>query len=120
MIHAARGWHGLLATRRALEIKPTTTLLCSGIMKFSRLQIVLGLALSGLMATGAVHAQSALDTILKNKKIAIGVPPDFPPYGSMDRDFKMHGLDIDMANYIGAKLGVEVDLIPVTSANRIP
>ncbi|EJL78413.1 periplasmic component of amino acid ABC-type transporter/signal transduction system [Variovorax sp. CF313] len=89
-------------------------------MKFSRLQIVLGLALSGLMATGAVHAQSALDTILKNKKIAIGVPPDFPPYGSMDRDFKMHGLDIDMANYIGAKLGVEVDLIPVTSANRIP
>lgn len=89
-------------------------------MKFGRLQFVLGLALGALMATGVVHAQSALDTILKNKKIAIAVPPDFPPYGSMDRDFKMHGLDIDMANYIGAKLGVEVDLIPVTSANRIP
>jgi polar amino acid transport system substrate-binding protein len=25
-----------------------------------------------------------------------------------------------MANYIGAKLGVKVELVPVTSANRIP
>jgi ABC-type amino acid transport substrate-binding protein len=25
-----------------------------------------------------------------------------------------------MANYIGAKLGVAVELVPVTSANRIP
>lgn len=89
-------------------------------MKFCKLHVVLGLTLIGFVATSAVHAQSALDTILKNKKIVIAVPPDFPPYGSMGRDFKMQGLDIDMATYIATKLGVEVDLIPVTSANRIP
>ncbi|MES2942776.1 MAG: transporter substrate-binding domain-containing protein [Pseudomonadota bacterium] len=66
------------------------------------------------------QAQTLLDTILKNKKITIGVPPDFAPYGSMGSDFKIQGLDVDVANYIGAKLGVTVDLIPVSSGNRIP
>jgi polar amino acid transport system substrate-binding protein len=66
------------------------------------------------------QAQTMLDTILKNKKITIAVPPDFAPYGSMGPDFKIQGLDVDMANYIGAKLGVTVDLIPVSSGNRIP
>ena len=33
---------------------------------------------------------------------------------------KPQGLDIDMAQLIAAKLGVKVELVPVTSANRIP
>ena len=89
-------------------------------MKLYRRHLALGLAIAAGLATTGVHAQSALDSILKNKRIVIAVPPDFPPYGSMGPDFKMQGLDVDMANYIGAKLGVAVDLIPVTSANRLP
>jgi polar amino acid transport system substrate-binding protein len=72
------------------------------------------LAVCSLMLSSGAQAQNALDTILKNKKITIAVPPDFPPYGSMGADFKIQGLDADMAHYIGAKLGVTVDLIPVT------
>jgi polar amino acid transport system substrate-binding protein len=33
---------------------------------------------------------------------------------------KPQGLDVDMATYIGAKLGVKTELVVVTSANRIP
>ena len=33
---------------------------------------------------------------------------------------KPQGLDVDMANLIAAKLGVKIELVPVTSANRIP
>src|SRR5258706_16345315 len=73
-----------------------------------------------LFAAGFVHAQSALDDILKSKSIAIAIPTDFPPYGFVGTDLKPQGLDIDMANYIGTKLGVKVELIPVTSGNRIP
>lgn len=73
-----------------------------------------------LGAGGAVHAQSALDDILKSRQIKIAIPTDFPPYGSVGTDLKPQGLDIDIANYIGAKLGVQVELLPVTSANRIP
>ena len=40
--------------------------------------------------------------------------------GRVSTDLKPQGLDIDAANYIGAKMGVKVELVPVTSANRIP
>ena len=76
------------------------------------------LAATGLAATlmaPAVHAQNALDNILKAKEIKIAIPTDYPPYG-----FVGTGLDVEMANYIATKLGVKVELIPVTSANRIP
>ncbi|MGE4240751.1 MAG: transporter substrate-binding domain-containing protein [Ramlibacter sp.] len=69
---------------------------------------------------GGAHAQAALDNVMKAKKIVIAIPTDFPPYGFVGVDLKPQGLDIDMANYIGAKLGVPVELVPVTSANRIP
>lgn len=68
----------------------------------------------------AVHAQSALDNILKAKEIKIAIPTDYPPYGFVGTDLKPQGLDVEMAQYIAAKLGVKVELIPVTSANRIP
>ena len=68
----------------------------------------------------AAQAQSALDDVMSRKQINIAIPTDFPPYGFVGTDLKPQGLDIDMANYIGAKLGVKVELVAVTSANRIP
>jgi polar amino acid transport system substrate-binding protein len=79
----------------------------------------LGLLIAAACAAGA-HAQTALDDVLKAREIKIGVPTDFPPYGFVGTDLKPQGLDVDMANYIGAKLGVKVELVPVASANRIP
>ena len=67
----------------------------------------------------AVNAQNVLDDVMKNKKITIAIPTDFPPYGFVGTDFKPQGLDIDTANYIAGKLGVAVELTPVTSTNRI-
>jgi polar amino acid transport system substrate-binding protein len=72
------------------------------------------------LVTGAAQAQTALDDILKAKEIKIAVPTDFPPYGFVGTDLKPQGLDVEMANYIAAKLGVKVELLPVTTANRIP
>jgi polar amino acid transport system substrate-binding protein len=72
-----------------------------------------------VLPTSAI-AQSALDDVMKAKKITIGIPTDFPPYGYVGTDLKPQGLDIDMANYIAQKMGVTVELVPVTSANRIP
>jgi len=80
------------------------------------MSVIAGLSLCALTA----QAQNALDEVMKNKKITIGVLTDFPPYGFVGADLKSQGLDIDMANYIGAKMGVAVELVPTTSANRIP
>jgi polar amino acid transport system substrate-binding protein len=75
---------------------------------------------TGLLVAFGAQAQSALDDVMKAKKITIAIPTDFPPYGFVGTDLKPQGLDIDMANYIAAKLGVAIELAPVSSANRIP
>jgi polar amino acid transport system substrate-binding protein len=77
------------------------------------------LALIALFSTGLANAQSAMDSIQKSRLIKIAIPTDFPPYGFVGTDLQPQGLDIDMANYIGAKMGVKVELVTVTSANRI-
>ncbi|MDG0857110.1 transporter substrate-binding domain-containing protein [Roseateles puraquae] len=84
---------------------------------FSRRLLVAGLS---LLALGAAQAQTALDTIIKSKTIKIAIPTDYPPYGFVGPDMKPQGLDVAMAELIAAKLGVKAELVPVTSANRIP
>lgn len=74
---------------------------------------------SALTLNAPAQAQTVLDEVLKARKITIAIPTDFPPYGFVGTDLKPQGLDIDMANYIAAKLGVAIELVPVTSANRI-
>jgi polar amino acid transport system substrate-binding protein len=89
-------------------------------MKISKrlmLTVTASLFLGGLL--GNAQAQSALDNIQKTKLIKIAIPTDFPPYGCVGIDLKPQGLDIDMANYIAAKMGVGIELLPVSSANRI-
>ena len=87
--------------------------------RFSRLILGLMVFAVGLTLSGVVSAQTALETIQKNRLIKIAIPVDFPPYGFVGTDLQPQGLDIDMANYIGAKLGVKVELVTVSSANRI-
>ena len=71
-------------------------------------------------AAAPAFAQTALDEVMAKKTITIAIPTDFPPYGFVGTDLKPQGLDVDMANYIAARLGVKAELVPVTSANRIP
>jgi polar amino acid transport system substrate-binding protein len=78
------------------------------------------LAAATVFAATTTHAQTALDEVMAKKTITIAIPTDFPPYGFVGTDLKPQGLDIDMANYIAGKLGVAAELVPVTSANRIP
>jgi polar amino acid transport system substrate-binding protein len=85
-----------------------------------RLALTILAALPLLAAAGAAQAQSALDSITKSKTIKIAVPTDYPPYGFVDTSMKPQGYDIEMAELIAAKLGVKLQLVPVSSANRIP
>lgn len=82
------------------------------------LSTVLGLALATV--AGFAQAQTALADIQKNKLIKVAVPTDYPPYGFVGVDMAPQGLDIDMARLIADKLGVKLELVPVSSPNRIP
>lgn len=85
-----------------------------------RLLLCASLVTALLSVTGAAHAQSALEQIQKSRVVKIAIPTDFPPYGFVGIDLQPQGLDVDMAQYIGSKLGAKVELVVVTSANRIP
>jgi polar amino acid transport system substrate-binding protein len=76
-------------------------------------------AACAVAAAAPAFAQSALDDVLAKKLLTVAIPTDSAPYGYVGTDLQPQGLDIDMANLIGAKLGVKVELVPVTSANRI-
>jgi len=88
-------------------------------MKFTKRALFVAAAAAMMSLVGTAWAQTAMDNIQKTKLIKIAIPTDFPPYGFVGIDLKPQGLDVDMANYIGAKMGVKVELVVVTSANRI-
>ena len=89
-------------------------------MKFCKYPLSFALAVLASTAAFSVQAQTALSDIMKVKEIRIAIPTDYPPYGFVGVDLVPQGLDIEMAKLIGARLGVKVELLPVSSANRIP
>ncbi len=79
---------------------------------------ILGLALA--LGVSSAYADGTLDVIAAHKKLSVAVPQDFAPFGSVGATLEPEGYDIDVANLIGKSLGVPVELVPVTSANRVP
>ncbi|GAB2884589.1 transporter substrate-binding domain-containing protein [Uliginosibacterium flavum] len=61
-----------------------------------------------------------LDNIKKAGSLRVAVPQDFPPFGTVGADMKPVGYDIDAAALIAKEMGVKLELIPVSSTNRIP
>jgi polar amino acid transport system substrate-binding protein len=79
-------------------------------------------ALTFLAAFGAsaAHADATLDRIHQRHKIVIGVILSGPPFGSLDpATQKPLGFNIDLANDVARRLGVDVELTPVQPSNRV-
>ncbi|RPJ66880.1 MAG: amino acid ABC transporter substrate-binding protein, partial [Alphaproteobacteria bacterium] len=74
---------------------------------------VVGCAAPQQAATTA--SETSLDTIIKSGKIKIAIPQDTPLFGTQAADGSYAGYDVDVAKMIGKDLGVEVELVPVTS-----
>lgn len=81
-----------------------------------RKQFLLTLAATFLVG-GAAHADLA--ELQKAGTIRIGVQQDAAPFAAVNRDMKLEGLEIDLAEMIGKKMGLKVQFVPVASVNRI-
>ncbi|PWI32367.1 amino acid ABC transporter substrate-binding protein [Vibrio albus] len=88
-------------------------------MKIRKL-ISLVAATAALVTNISAASANQLDVIKEKAVLKVAVPQDFPPFGSVGTDLKPQGYDIDMAKYLAKEMGVKVELVPVTSANRIP
>ncbi|MGD1854399.1 MAG: transporter substrate-binding domain-containing protein [Leptolyngbyaceae cyanobacterium] len=71
-------------------------------------------------AASTASGGSTLDTVLSAGMIRIAVPQDSPPFGSVGTDGQPQGYDVDVAQMIAESMEVELELVPVTSTNRIP
>lgn len=89
------------------------------ILKGFKRGLAVGAAAVGIVMSAGAQA-SLLGDIEDRGVIRVAVPQDFPPFGSVGTDLKPRGYDIDMANHIAEEMGVKLELITVTSANRIP
>lgn len=90
------------------------------IMKMKLKLLALGIVgvVASVLAVPAV-ADDGLANIMAQNLIRIAVPTDYPPFGFVGPDMQPKGMDIDMARLIAKKLGVKLELIPVTAPNRI-
>jgi len=48
------------------------------------------------------------------------VPENFPPFGSLGIEGEPAGYDVDVAKLVAKDLGVKLEMVPVTSKQRIP
>ncbi|CNC87260.1 amino acid ABC transporter substrate-binding protein [Yersinia frederiksenii] len=78
----------------------------------------LGAALILVQAPSVLADQ--LEQIQQRGVLRVAVPQDFPPFGSVGTDLQPQGYDIDMAHYLADKMKLKLQLVPVTSANRVP
>src|SRR3954467_5496816 len=71
-------------------------------------------------ATGAALGQvDTLASIKQKNKIVVGVKADYKPFGFTDPSGKIVGLEIDLAQDVAKRLGVQLELVPVIAANRM-
>jgi polar amino acid transport system substrate-binding protein len=66
------------------------------------------------------QAQSLLDDIIQRGTINVGVGLGTPPYGLIDANMQPDGYDVSLARMIARDLGVEINLVDTTAANRVP
>ena len=83
--------------------------------KYFRIMAMLALCLGSATA----YADKFAD-ILSKGVVRIVVFADVPPFSSNNARRELEGFDIDLAKMIAEGLGVKLELVPATAANRIP
>jgi polar amino acid transport system substrate-binding protein len=79
------------------------------------------LALGALALAVAVAPAQAdtIDKVRERGKIVVGVKSDYKPWGFIDTDGKIVGLEIDLAQDVADALGVDLEVVAVQNLNRM-
>jgi polar amino acid transport system substrate-binding protein len=84
----------------------------------SAVAMALGLVFSSVDRT-AEAANERFMKVLERGKLVVGVKADYKPWGFRDSSGNLVGMEIDMAQDVADALGVELELVPVQSSNRM-
>jgi polar amino acid transport system substrate-binding protein len=78
------------------------------------------LVILGALALAPVAHADVLDTVMASGPLRVAVVQDYPPFGSIGADMKPVGYDIEIASMLSKSMGLKVELVAVSSANKIP
>lgn len=79
-----------------------------------RITLLLSIALilaAALSACGPKEPANELEAVRQAGKIIVGTSADYPPFEFVDENGEIVGFDIDMANEIGRRMGIEVEVV---------
>lgn len=79
----------------------------------------LALSVAAIALSAGIASADKLADITAAGKIVVGVKQDYRPWGYLDSNGQIVGLEIDLAKDVASRLGVEVELVPVVSSNRM-
>lgn len=83
----------------------------------SKLALIAG---ASLLVFAAVANADVLENIKKAGKVRIAVAMGIPEYSFVDENLKPTGSDVETAKLIAKDLGVELELVEITNAARVP
>lgn len=86
---------------------------------FKGLLAAAAIAATALAGHGEARADKLAD-ILSRGTVRIIVFADVPPFSSINANRELEGFDVDLAKMVAQSLGVELELVQATAANRIP
>ncbi|ETF02123.1 amino acid ABC transporter [Advenella kashmirensis W13003] len=63
---------------------------------------------------------NTLEQVMQQKVLRVAIDLNAPPYGMKNETMKEVGSDVETANLLAQGLGVKLEIVPTTQANRIP
>jgi polar amino acid transport system substrate-binding protein len=95
--------------------------MCKSFEWIRHLSIAVAVALlAAVHAAPVAAAEQTIDDIIKKGTIVVGVSTTTPIFGLIGQSGEPEGYDPDVARLLAKYLGVKVEFVPVTGANRIP
>ena len=82
-------------------------------------RFLLAVFLVGWAGSASPALADRLQEIQDRGHVIVGVKEDYAPFGFRDADGTLVGYDVDVSRAFAEAIGVEVELVPVTSANRM-
>ncbi len=89
-------------------------------MKFKALALcALSAALFSTTSYAASCTNDVWNKVMSSGKMTVGVKADYKPWAYRNSDGNLVGMEIDMVKEVAETMGVELELVPVQSSNRM-
>ena len=78
------------------------------------------LSITMLLTMSIAVFADGVDAPMQPAKIKVGINAQFPPFEYYNENGELYGFDIDLMNYIGERIGFEIEYVDMSFDKIIP